>query len=260
MLKTSLIINADDFGYSAEANRAIVATFSKGFCSSTTIMANMPGFEEACQMSHDNDLTKCIGLHLVLSEGEPLTDKIKKCPRFCNSEGYFRRLGKKRIFALSSKEKDALSREISAQIDRCRKFGIPLSHVDSHHHIHDEWGICSTLLGVVRSKNITYVRLSRSSDPNSLWIKNLYRRFFNFRLSIGGYAATKMFLMVEDYVQIVNKEKRKPLEYSFEVVVHPLFGCKEILIDKFSLEPLNQYVTKVDGYKNAVSFGDIANM
>ena len=75
-----IIVNADDFGYSKTVNRAIVDTFQKGICSSSTIMANAKHFDEACQLAHDNKLTKQIGIHMVLIEEQPITENIKKCP------------------------------------------------------------------------------------------------------------------------------------------------------------------------------------
>ena len=42
-----VIVNAYDFGQSAVVNRVIMACFRQGLISSTTIMANMPGFDEA---------------------------------------------------------------------------------------------------------------------------------------------------------------------------------------------------------------------
>ena len=44
---TTLIVNADDFGMSAAVNKAILKAFQEKLISSTSIMANMPGFDEA---------------------------------------------------------------------------------------------------------------------------------------------------------------------------------------------------------------------
>jgi hypothetical protein len=72
-----LIINADDFGLSTSVNRAVVASLQASLCSSTTIMANQPAFLEACQLAHDHRLFDRVGVHLVLTEGSPLTEAIK---------------------------------------------------------------------------------------------------------------------------------------------------------------------------------------
>lgn len=256
MFNKRLIINADDFGYNSEVNFAILTSFLKGLCSSTTIMANMPGFEEACQMSHDNGLTKCVGFHLVLSEGTPLTDKIKKCSRFCNSEGRFHHMGERHFFRLSCEEKNAVAQEISAQIDRCREYGIHLSHVDSHNHIHCEWGITCVLFRVMKNKGLRFIRLSRHLDPDSTFIKNLYRRLVNIRIILKGAAATKYFGTVEDFVRL--KQNTNCNTISFEIMIHPTFNTEKLLIDDISNEQLDEYVARVVEYKKAISFVDIA--
>ena len=46
-----LFVNADDFGLSHEVNMAIVEAFKKGLINNTTIMVNMPGFEEAVRLA-----------------------------------------------------------------------------------------------------------------------------------------------------------------------------------------------------------------
>ena len=45
-----LIINADDFGKCHAVNVAIRDAFRQGLISSTTLMANMDGFDEAVDM------------------------------------------------------------------------------------------------------------------------------------------------------------------------------------------------------------------
>jgi len=77
-----IIVNADDFGMSAETNRAIVEAFENSVISSTTLMANMPGFEEACELAHRHRLLGKIGLHLNLTSGYPLSAPIRRCPGF----------------------------------------------------------------------------------------------------------------------------------------------------------------------------------
>ena len=47
MASNKIIINADDFGYNATVNRAIIKSFQRGLISSSSLMANMPGFEDA---------------------------------------------------------------------------------------------------------------------------------------------------------------------------------------------------------------------
>ena len=43
------IVNADDFGRNSRANQRINECFQNNKISSTTVMANMPGFDEAIE-------------------------------------------------------------------------------------------------------------------------------------------------------------------------------------------------------------------
>ena len=84
-----MIVNADDFGLSPRVNEAIVRAFDEGLISSTTVMANMPAFAEASAIARDRGLLDHVGAHLVLTEGEPLTDTMRHCRRFCDADGRF---------------------------------------------------------------------------------------------------------------------------------------------------------------------------
>ena len=84
-----MIVNADDFGLSPRVNQAIVRAFDEGLISSTTVMANMPAFAEASAIARDRGLLDHVGAHLVLTEGDPLTDTMRRCGRFCDADGRF---------------------------------------------------------------------------------------------------------------------------------------------------------------------------
>lgn len=70
----SLIINADDFGYSTVFNDAILALAKKGFISSTTVMVNWVTGEQASQVKQLVELTEShnlsVGLHFEFTDGE----------------------------------------------------------------------------------------------------------------------------------------------------------------------------------------------
>ena len=83
------IINADDFGMNSEANKAIIHSLKNGICSSTTLISNMSGFEEAVSLIKENNLNNRVGIHLNLTEGVPLTKGILKSPLFCDKMALF---------------------------------------------------------------------------------------------------------------------------------------------------------------------------
>ena len=70
-----MIINADDFGYSAEVNEAVSECFRAGVINRATIMVNMPGAEEAARIARENGFFDRVGLHINLTEGKALTDE-----------------------------------------------------------------------------------------------------------------------------------------------------------------------------------------
>src|SRR5437868_50274 len=129
-----IIINADDFGMSTEANKAIIEGFEKNVISSTTVMANMPGFSEACELAHRHGLIGKVGVHLNLTTGHPLSQSIRECAQFCDERGIFR--PRRTMLWLSKKESLAATGEIEAQIKACVDRGLCPTHLDSHHHVH----------------------------------------------------------------------------------------------------------------------------
>jgi len=112
----------------------------------------MPGFQEACQLAHEHGIATRVGLHLVLTEGTPLSERMRRCRTFCDEEGKFCYVRNSRIFRLQESEKEALTEEIHAQIDQCRKHRLPLSHIDSHQHVHTEWAIGRILIRVAKEE------------------------------------------------------------------------------------------------------------
>ena len=249
-----LIINADDFGFSTIINEAIIKCFREGLCSSTTIMPNMPAFEEACQLSHEHKLINHIGMHMVLKDGMPLTEKIKRFSRFCDEEGYLKLSRRWPILYLAIDEKEVLAEEIRAQIKRCRDSGLPLTHIDSHHHIHTEWAIASVLIDIAREQNIPYIRLSRNCKPNVNLLKLFYKNIFNMRLQYANLARTRYFGSLADYFFAVKKKGRVTTNDSFEVMIHPILNENNMLVEGIIASNLTKAIQEVNDYHNAVSF------
>jgi len=179
------IINADDFGRTPTVNQAIVEGFRNGALDRTTIMVNMPFFEEAVLLSEKYNFKSKVGLHINLTSGMPLTQGIRKCPRLCHENGVFN--GK--IFSdkhiqlfLNRSERKAVKEELRAQIDLFLKNGFTLLHADSHGHIHTFPLLCATVLKVLRKNNFVSVRISLNLKNNQ---KNfaIYKTVINSKLN-----------------------------------------------------------------------------
>lgn len=124
-----LIVNADDFGLSEAVNYGILKAYKEGVVTSTTIMANMPGYEHAIQLAKENPGLH-IGVHLTLTTYKPL---LKSHKHIVMENGYFH--DKSKINEIDNEEAYL---ELKAQIEKVLESGIKIDHLDSHHHIHIE--------------------------------------------------------------------------------------------------------------------------
>ncbi len=209
-----IIVNADDFGLDAQNNHAILAAFEQGLLSSSSLMPNMPGFEEACELAEAHDLLGLIGLHFNLSEGRPLSRAMAACRRFCGDDGSFR--GRGRVARLSSPDAQAVEEELNTQFDACVRRGIRPIHLDSHHHYHTEWAIGTIAIGVAQRQNIPRIRLSRNVGQGLGIAKQTYKTLYNSRLVRHGLARCRYFGSAQDVGPVLAS-----LRGGVEIGVHP---------------------------------------
>lgn len=247
------IINADDYGSRRSVNAAVLHCFQNRWISSATVMANMPAFAEACQIAHAFGFAGHIGIHVVLSAGEPLTDRIKQQTRFCHKDGFFRpRPRSKRFLYLSTDEKIAVATEAAAQIDRCRGEGIALSHLDTHHHFHEEWGIIRVLAGIAKDRHIPYVRLMRNTSRSCRLHRKIYASLYNRWLRRKGLARTEFFGSMYDYMEFRQKNCAYGETGSFEIMLHPDHVNGEV-VDLEDRQPVGRLI-EAAGIKEMESF------
>ena len=213
-----IIVNADDFGMSTEINRAIVEAFQENVISSTTLMTNMPGFAEACELAHCHRLLGKIGVHLNLTAGYPLSNPIRGCSRLCDNTGKFR--SRQTRLWLSAEERFAVETEMEAQVRACLDRGMRPTHLDSHHHVHTEWAIGAAVIAVARRYGIRAIRLSRNCGPGIDWARKFYKLAYNSRLRIYGLAKTQYFGSSADVKEILATASG-----DVEVMVH--LACED---------------------------------
>lgn len=129
-----LITNSDDFGLTNSITDAIVDTHLNGIMTSTTMMANMIGFNYAVKKAHEYP-SLGIGIHFNLTEGNPLSD-LSKVPDLINSNGVFKNNAEQRKNLLFGKSKfEQVKCELENQLLKLLDNGIVPTHFDSHHHI-----------------------------------------------------------------------------------------------------------------------------
>ena len=188
-----LIINVDDFGLTSGVNRAIAECSRAGAITSATLMANSRCFDEAVKFGLNLPGLK-IGCHIVLIDGEPLSDNPRSLLE--NSpNGVPRFRSDLKAFALAAIRKklsqEDIQRETEAQIDKIRAAGILPTHVDTHKHLHMFPHVLRALLKAAKACGVRAVRnpfepsgsLKKSivAGSPSLWVRSaevaVLRRF-----------------------------------------------------------------------------------
>lgn len=211
-LRPKVIINADGLGLNAWNNDRIFEAFDNGWISSASIMPNMPWFDEAAKLVHERGLVDRIGLHVTLDAGVPLTDKLKVF--FPDGQLQVPR----RYFLGDTELVDAIGHEIDAQIRRARGAALPLSHADSHHHLHTHWSVLSQMLPACLDNDIHSVRLAGNILYPSSMQKRVYRNVVNRKIRAAGFITTQKFTHLDRFLAVMPTLDDSMV---IELMVHP---------------------------------------
>jgi predicted glycoside hydrolase/deacetylase ChbG (UPF0249 family) len=158
-----IIINADDLGLSVPVNDAIFALMDERRITSATVLANAPGLEDAATRLTERPHCS-FGAHLNLSEFKPLSGHADLHP-ILDEQGSFAG-NRLREIKIDSKLREAIFVEWSAQLDRLYALKIPVSHIDSHHHMHTVPELLPVVKRLQEKFRIKRVRISMNIyDP-----------------------------------------------------------------------------------------------
>jgi len=273
-----IIINADDFGFSAGINKGIIQSYKKGLTTSTSIVCNTANFEKSARaLKKLGDIGK--GIHLNISLGKPVLNQ-KDIGSLVNKNGCFEKNAYKLILniILARVSKEHIKDEFEAQINKVlAKFG-SISHIDCHEHIHALPLVYPIVLKLARKYHIPFVRIPKQNlliNPlnnlvekkvlygwsliDSLYGKNDYRtKIRNF------YGVYNGGLNVSLLGDIINHFR----EGVGEIVCHPAYPDafiranwakleKEKLNDLNTLvNPLSKRIMKENGVK-LIRFEDL---
>jgi hopanoid biosynthesis associated protein HpnK len=132
-----LIVNADDFGLAPGVNRAVLELHAAEVLTSATMMAQSAATEEAVRMALAMP-TLGVGCHVVLVDGTPVSPQANirslvdlNSGSFHSSPGSFL----KRLYTARIRSSQVES-EAAAQIALLQSYGLRLTHVDTHKHMH----------------------------------------------------------------------------------------------------------------------------
>lgn len=133
LLKTPIIICADDYGLDAGISMAIRDLAHKGVISATSCMVNGENWNKAAPYLAEIKDKIDIGLHLTFTELSPLAPMPD-----CAPDGYFPSIGTlMRRSALRQLQSSEIMAESRRQIEAfMTATGHPPSHIDGHQHVH----------------------------------------------------------------------------------------------------------------------------
>lgn len=222
------IINADDFGRTHTVNLAITEGFHRNLLSRTTVMVNMPFFDEAVEMANNNGFIDLVGLHINLISGIPLTENIKNCPEFCTDGKFNGQIFKNRKLRiwLPAKTRKAVAEEISAQIDKYKANGFTLLHADSHGHVHTFPSLLGITLRLLRKAGFSSLRLSLNLKAKG--IKKILKKGVNRRINAFN---SQKYSYCDDLKTVKKSAERLNLKSGrCEIMLHPNIFDGDIMI------------------------------
>jgi chitin disaccharide deacetylase len=179
-----IVLNADDFGYSADTVRATIDCFERGLLTSATIQPGMPAAEEALEFARSRpDLSFGVHLTFVGDGVERPLSAPEDVPALVDEDGAFHRTREVRVRALLHRvPEEQIAREVSAQIESVSGAGLRVTHVDSHRHIHKFAPFHAALRGVLPRFGIRRVRtvqdlyVGRPLSSPTYWLGFAWRR------------------------------------------------------------------------------------
>lgn len=179
-----IIVNADDFGYSADSVRATIDGIERGVITSATIMPNLDATTEALNYARGASGIS-FGVHLNLL-GDWAARPIASAGELRNlvsSDGSFLPANTVRLRALVGRLPVAeVEREISAQIEFVAASDVSISHVDSHRHLHKYPNVRLALdrvlprYGISRVRTVQDVYMRRPLLSPTVWLGRHWKR------------------------------------------------------------------------------------
>ncbi len=156
-LVSRLVVNADDFGYTAGINRAVFSLYASGALSSATAMARGAALPAGWSAPAPGERPP-VGCHVVLVDGRPAAD-AGAVPSLLEGDRFRPTLGRFVADLLRGRIREAeIEIEAVAQIRLLQARGFGLTHLDTHKHTHMFPRVLRPLVRAARQCGIGAVR------------------------------------------------------------------------------------------------------
>ena len=247
-----IITNADDLGLSPGVDHAIFELMSEGLVTSATMLANGRSVSAAALRLKEFPLCS-FGAHLNLTEFAPLGGGAGLA-RLLDSQGRF--CGNVRAAGSLWALREAVYQEWCAQVEYLLHLGVPVSHLDGHHHVHTIPALFPALKAVQRRYGIRRVRLSlnvySAAEASGRKLPLLQKSCYNFCLrSVYRTRTTDAFMSLSAYYE--HRARLIARYRCGEIMLHP--GAESSVEETKMLRELGQ--SGVDFKSNLVSYLDL---
>lgn len=159
-----LIVNADDYGLTTGVSRAILRAHRDGIVTSTSALAVAPGFGSTAEWLRDTEGIG-VGAHLAAVGEDPPLLSAREVPTLVDRHGRFPLSWRQFLPRMAARRVDPedLRREFRAQLGLLQDAGLPLTHVDTHQHLHLWPAVAAVVLDLAVEAGIPAVRVTRSA-------------------------------------------------------------------------------------------------
>jgi predicted glycoside hydrolase/deacetylase ChbG (UPF0249 family)/2-polyprenyl-3-methyl-5-hydroxy-6-metoxy-1,4-benzoquinol methylase len=158
-----LVVNADDYALTEGVCRGVLEAHRRGIVTSTSVLAVGRAFARCGPWLRDAPGLG-VGVHLAaVGEDAPVLE-ARQIPSLVDDRGRLPRTWRDFTARWLARRIDPadLAREFEAQVATVAELGVPLTHLDTHQHLHLLPDVAEIVLGLARRARIEAVRVPRS--------------------------------------------------------------------------------------------------
>lgn len=226
-------MNADDFGRHELINRAVEVACNFGCLRSATLMAGGIAFDHAVETA--KKLPKLgVGIHFTLANGNPVLPP-EKIPSLVTEQGFFHEnyvvfLNR---YIRGKISLDEVRSELSAQLEKILRTNLPITHVDSHQHLHHVPGIVQIVLDLAAAAKISAIRVADTKifDGELDSVKKFVGRLgLSFLAKFAAYHAHKKNFATPNYFSGIVAGESVDKDFLLKIIENMREGTTEVML------------------------------